>query len=119
MGEHYHEQNEAVDHKQPVELGAPLHALVHGAQEQEEHGEAEHVAELSGQRAENVAAVDRVALHEQEQEGEDGRDDGIGAPDAQEPGEVVGDHGKSEDPEDGYQLEGDLVGDHPVQYGDE
>ena len=82
---------QTVDHEEPVELGTSLHALVHGPQEQEAEGEAQHVAELAGQGAKDVAAVDGVALQEEEQQSEHRRQHRVGAADAQQAGKGVGD----------------------------
>ena len=111
-------EDEAVEHEEHVEVRL-LHAPIHGAQEQEHQGEAEHVAELARQGAEDVASVDGVALHEKEDHREDRGHDGERLAHPPQPAQGVGGRREGEDPQDRPHLEGDLVGDEPIHDGDE
>ena len=97
-----------------------------GAQAAQEHAEVEHrererdgEGELAGQRRRDVAAVDGEGPIEEEDGGADGEERRAGEGQVGELAEGPGGDGQRQHAADGHQLEGDAVGDHQAEQGDQ
>jgi hypothetical protein len=118
-GDRVAEANQGQQDRQAGAVTSTRDASVEKAHEQHGQAERETEAELTGERARDVATPHRVPLVEQEEQAGRGANRGDG--------EWVGHRtqahqrreGKQEDAEDGHELEGDVERDHPRQRDDE
>ena len=102
---------------------APVPALANGTGEQPEEedgqGQAERVRVLPGQRREEVPPVDGERVVEEERQGGRGHDRRDRGAQPEEAAAGPGADRQDERPENGAQLERDVVGDDPAADGDE
>jgi hypothetical protein len=104
---------------QPRTMTSAGDASVEKADEQHGQAERDAEAELTGERARDVAAPHRVSLIEQKQQAGGGADGRNGEWIRHRSQAQQRRQGKQEDAEDGHELEGDVERHHPGQGDDE